>query len=262
MSNRPEFIPNSGICYGLNPEDEKFVTTDGFEHPLTGYGYRESDFPSTADLNIMTLGCSYAFGYGLNREQTWSQLVADNLCRTLGQSTANWNFGAPGGSNDLIQRQATIMLRKFKPDILLVAFTQAARREHWISYNRYYVVRPKAKPRRSWSPRRAEVQKDIERISNRGNDELRMYLSLKAVSALAQQVDCRFFFTYSTYEQEPSFHEYVDDDNYIGKVFPRFDRAGDGQHPGPLSNKALAVLTVNRILETYLPKKCNSKIAN
>lgn len=132
--DRPGFIHPGQVSFGFEVPGREFVTTDGFVHKLDDQGFRLAERkPGKRDLTILVLGCSFAFGYGLPREQTLGAQMARLLQILLGRRVFDINLAVPGASNDYISRQLSESIECLRPDIVFVAFTQASRVEYWAS---------------------------------------------------------------------------------------------------------------------------------
>lgn len=248
MSKRPGFIHYGGVGRAFAAERRTFVTTDGFVHDLDKNGFRFTHSPGNAELRVLTIGCSFSFGYGLPYPQIASARIARLLEEGLGKLTADINLSVPGTSNDYIIRQLFEVAELMKPHVIFVAFTQPARREFWWREDKHYSIRPRAAEKDEWSDRRRELQHDLERIENQWNDLRRLYLAVRTCALIARSINAAFVYTYATFRKTPPIQEWMSPSGFIGFVYPRIDLAGDSAHPGPRSNQLLALAVVSKLM--------------
>ena len=76
--------------------------------------------------NVMVLGCSHTFGIGSSTEELWVNRLEQKLANPR---LRFWNLGQPGASGDLIVRILYATEKILFPDIVLVCWPHATRRE-------------------------------------------------------------------------------------------------------------------------------------
>jgi hypothetical protein len=244
---RPSFVHPAAFGHGFNSEDGSpiFVGVDGISHPLTEEGFRPTTGPAWGSdpqaVRVLALGCSYVFGYGLDVAQSWPEAFASIVRGAFGLSCEVRNLGVPGASPDYVARQALEGLEAAAPHILLVAFPQKERREYWLSYSRAYSVRPGADPNVNWSEKRVEIQRAREALANHANDSQHLYQAVRTVQACCRLSGTVLLHTYASVAETPAIEDWLDGSSYIGAPFPKLDFAEDGLHPGPMSNRFLAL---------------------
>ena len=72
-------------------------------------------------LRLMTLGDSSIYGVMVNDGQVFSDVAAQSLGRSLGRTVDVVNGGVPGYSSEQARRLYDARLRKYKPDVLVIA---------------------------------------------------------------------------------------------------------------------------------------------
>jgi len=93
-------------------------------------GYRCPEFPTTSLVgkrNVVVLGCSHTFGVGSSEDELWVNMFQKRLADP--KRYRFWNLGQPGASGDLIVRILYATEKILFPDIILVCWPQASRRE-------------------------------------------------------------------------------------------------------------------------------------
>ncbi len=96
-----EMIENNKL-YNDKLINKVFYNEHAIEYKYNSIGYRSEEFGSH---NIMTLGCSYTFGTGLNIEQTWPYMLSNKM------SMSYANLSYPG---DSMQGQVIKAFQYFK----------------------------------------------------------------------------------------------------------------------------------------------------
>lgn len=75
-----ELSPGNGVTKNLQGYD--------VEYNYNSYGYRSDEFHK--DTEILILGCSQTFGYGINKEDSWGEIFAKNINKSCA------NLAEPG----------------------------------------------------------------------------------------------------------------------------------------------------------------------
>lgn len=244
----PNYIHCGRLGLGYQSDDGSriFKGTHGIFHALNESGFREMGERAAVQqgaVRIVAIGCSYTFGYGLDITQTWLWKFADLIENIFSCKTQCINLAVPGASNDYIVRQVTELAEALNPHIVLVAFAQKERLEHWNSSSKVYSIRPGAPSNPRWSEERIELQKTAEKFSTRSNDFRRLYQAVQSTSALCKVGNAMLLYSYASVTDTPSTEIWAPTDGYVGIPFPKLDLAGDGLHPGPKSNSHLALKT-------------------
>ena len=118
------------VCIDDEGADPK--PTDCIYH-FNSLGYRGEEFDPAARLKIFVAGCSYAFGLGVEHEQTWPVLVKKSLAGKLDLPLDQinlQNFSQVGASNGYIARTIIRQCDRVRPDLAIVAFTHLERSEY------------------------------------------------------------------------------------------------------------------------------------
>jgi len=204
-------------------------------------GYRCPEFDVAADIRIVAIGCSHAFGLGLPQEAIFHELFAEWLREKSGKSVVLWNLAKCGASNDYISRLLYLAVPQLDPQIVLINFTHVARREYVSVQNSPMSYNPRITPTDA-------VTRDIFRhfaaLSSQFDDQLNFFKNCKAVEhVLSGRV-----WLYSRRvgkELDAMAAEvmaaHMDLRRFAGRL-PLVDRGRDGGHPGPESHRQLAQL--------------------
>jgi hypothetical protein len=108
----------------LNP---KYHNKD-INYTFNAHGYRSEPFDTDSDLKILTLGCSVAFGTGVDDKDVW--------CNNISNKAKVYNISIPGASADLNAISLYQLIDIIKPNIVLWSPTNPGRR----LVNRYFLT--------------------------------------------------------------------------------------------------------------------------
>ena len=209
----------------------KFQHYKNIIYKINSKGYRCSEFDEKSDYTIVCLGCSIVFGYGLPKNMIFHELLSDRIQFQKNCSITNFNLGVPSGSNQLIARLASVVIKILKPNLLIVNYTYAQRREYVSNEGKYY-------------PYFSKGQKDVElfpfkhfnNLSNSCDDLIQSYLHMDHVKNIAKANNINYL--WSTIDENLEKISGLDKENYVG-FFKNFDFARDGMHPGQISNQKM-----------------------
>jgi len=100
-----------------DPIKKKLLKKNGWidskiEYKFNKHGFRCSEF-SSSKKGIMFLGCSFTFGVGLPKEDTWAYQLSQEL------KLKEINLSCGGGSSDYCVRMCFIWLAELKPSIVV-----------------------------------------------------------------------------------------------------------------------------------------------
>lgn len=233
------------------------------KYRLNSRGYRCDEFDKPHDISVVTLGCSFSFGWGIEKEETFAHLFSKRLEEHTGLRVANWNLSLPGRSNDYISRMTLIAQRILKPDFLLASFSFMDRREYFHKELGNFNYVPHLMQRiEQYHPEFAKIGKDIYNVQHYKEDHLNFYKNYKLTEMTCKLNDIKFFYT----KTSENWHSVASIENnnttldvgrkpligtdpltFIG-YWPALDATTD-QHPGPKSNQMIADLFWKKYLE-------------
>ena len=90
--------------------------------------YRPISEPS--DFNIMTLGCSNAYGAGLKQNEVFDYIIKSEIEKDYNIKVSNWNLGSPGKGPDHCKIIFNEWAPKLKPNIAIF---------WWPNFSRYFM---------------------------------------------------------------------------------------------------------------------------
>jgi hypothetical protein len=250
------FLPLTGLPPTSYPAGEvrEWWLTDTLEgykqrggHPVYGerdvqyqfnsQGYRCAEFDAQADIRILAIGCSYVLGLGLAQGDLFHERFATQIQAGLSKGAVTWNLAVSGASNDYIARLLSLAAPRLNPQIVLVNFTHAPRREYISVENRQIHFSP------SFTPQGDEIAKDIfghlSALISPHDDLINFFKNYKLVESILSG-RCWLFSHITPSDFEPIAH-HMDLRRFVGQL-RSVDRARDGMHPGPESHRILAGL--------------------
>ena len=80
--------------------------------------FRQSTF-TPSDFNIMTLGCSNAYGYGLKNEEVFDFIIKQEIEKDYNIKVSNWNLSLPGKGPDHCKIIFNEWAPKLKPNLAI-----------------------------------------------------------------------------------------------------------------------------------------------
>ena len=112
------YSPNSSARY-VTPEFDYTAEINRF-----GFrGPKDIETPTAETFNVLMVGDSFTFGWGLAYEDTWPALVEERL-RAEGLQARIFNLGKPGSSpalySDLVERASQLL----EPDLIIINILQ------------------------------------------------------------------------------------------------------------------------------------------
>lgn len=183
-------------------------------YKLNSYGFRSDEFfEEECRESITFLGCSNTYGSHLHKENTWSYLVANEL------NLKEINLGICGGSLDSAFRVYNEWQPIHKSKITCLFIPPGSRMET-IRHGRWNNIGQWTLDRTDTS---AETRLFIADLLSDISQEVRTDRNIAAIKYIAQETQSKLIVM-----------------NY-NEVFVSFvDKARDGLHPGPKSNRFLA----------------------
>lgn len=101
-------------------------------YTFNSLGYRGAERDPTAKARILTSGCSYTFGEGLDYDEAWVTRFVSLYARHHGLAAEEVdliNLAQGGASNDYIARTVVPHLERVEPELVVILFTYKNRVE-------------------------------------------------------------------------------------------------------------------------------------
>lgn len=223
------------------------------------HGYRSPELDCDGKIRMLSIGCSYGFGYALPVQFVFHEVVREKLVRELKCDVVNWNLSIGGASNDYIFRTLALCLPRLKPDLTLVNFTWPSRREYICSDGSIYHFLPSVEP--VWSVIRQECYPRLMDLFSAPDNQLNLFRNYKGVSALLQNSEWLFSATRETVFK--ALQPFIELDKFVGgfvKDGKQLDTARDHSHPGPLEHAAMAENYWARMISSGIVERLAQKL--
>jgi hypothetical protein len=195
------------------------------------YTYNELGFRGDSikkeGFKIMSIGCSFTEGVGVNDDETWPAQISKLI-----KNGVNLNFGTAGRSNDFISRCLLTYFDEVKPDLVLIMYTYPHRRE---LYSKEGGIEPYI-PGIKWGfMQETEEGRYIHelntRLQNEYNDFNNWYRTHLLITYFLK--DKNIPFLWNGFRLDNNF---IDENRFDGDYDNFIDYGADLGHPGPLHN--------------------------
>lgn len=218
--------------------DAKKSYNYSIRYKFNSYGYRSDEF-TRSKTNVLTIGCSVAFGNGIPADKRFSAVFASEF------SAADWNMGWPGESVDYVGRILSTVIPILQPDILLVSFPSFCRREFFDAEGRRHDFRP---DNRSSSLVGSKVHKSLLELTSDYQDVANFYKTFKLVELLCK--DIRWLFSIRKHDEAIFNYLNFDTTHKVASI-EKVDVARDGGHPGVQTNLNFGKKLLDKYKELY-----------
>lgn len=221
---------------------DKTFERDGFAFKFNSLGYRCPEFTnSKSDLDVVTLGCSEAMGHNVGVNDRFSAVFCKLLSETTGKSVTDWNMGVAARSNDFIGRSTPSIIRRLRPNILLICFTYLSRREH-IHFNGKTIMYTPGIPKNELPISVWDTWQHFSYLGNHYSDLLNFHKNLALVKQAAELACIPWLYSFVSNEGQ----HLINIPNFVG-FFDHIDYGSDNLHAGVKSNHLLG----ERFFEQY-----------
>lgn len=235
--------------FHLSDKMNNFYTTSGSDNTgLCLYTYNELGFRGDSikkeGFKIMSLGCSFTEGVGVNDDETWpaqfTKLIPNGV---------DMNFGAGGRSSDYIVRCLLTYFDLIKPDLVLIMYPQTFRREIYTSDNG---IEPFI-PTHSWgflkeTEEGVKIQNNLTEIQNENEDFINWYKNHLLITYFLKDKKCNWLWN-GLRNIPKEFNEY---NRFDGAYNDFIDFGVDGGHPGPKHNKNYSIELYNHLVNNFI----------
>ena len=249
----PEGFEISSFKFKLDERKNKIFKTSGSDNTgLCTYTYNELGFRGDSikkeGFKVMSFGCSNTEGVAVNDNETWStqftNLIPDGV---------NMNFGAGGRSNDFITRCLLTYYDVIKPDLILIMYTNAPRRE---IYTKDCGIEPYM-PGASWgflseTDDGIKTQEHLSYLQNDNEDIINWYKNHLLIKYFLESKKCKWIWNGWWVPKDYKDNTIRFDGDYGNFI----DKGVDNGHPGPRHNKTYANNLhqyIKNIFPNYLP---------
>ena len=189
------------------------------------------------DINstyVLVCGCSNSAGYGVHKEQMYSQLLQEHLGIPV------YNISIPGSGCDFISLNTSLWIDNYpiKPSLVVLQWIDPTTRMFYQCDDSIYVLGPWTIDENHWHDlwrkepmARKLYRESLSTLFNR-SVEFRQNLVTKLKELNIPVLEYNF----------------IADDSVWGNYIPTIDRASDNSHIGPLSHSLFADTIYNQIM--------------
>jgi len=213
-------------------------------YEMNKYGYRASKpFETVPQYNVLTLGCSWTMGIGVERDFTWPSLLGDELGRVH-------NYGMYGASPSFVAKTFYKFLNsELTPDVTLIMWPGFSRRDYLTAEGEYRKIGGFRKAH-SADPVWKNEEEDLLflQLRNDNQDLMEFWEAYNFVETLSRLYRVKTFHTVAGYYYEV-FKTLESNLAYTLNYDRFFDpkdcyrndlKAADKEHPGPEWHKKFA----------------------
>lgn len=211
-------------------------TTGLCKYTYNELGFR-GDSPTKSGFRIMSIGCSLTEGVGVNNDETWPAQITK-----LVPNGVNLNFGHGGRSNDYIARCLLSYYDLIQPDLVLIMYTEAHRREFYTpdgGVEPFHVEK--------WGYFNETIEgklhhQSLINLSNKESNFQNWYKNHLLIKLFLENKKCNWL-----WNGWFAANDYSDENRFDGDYYPFIDYGVDGKHPGPETNKCYATKLYSHI---------------
>jgi hypothetical protein len=235
----------------LNKHQNRKHIVSGCEYTNNELGFR-ADSIYKEGLKIMSIGCSNTSGIGVGDKDTWPALLSSMI-----PNSVNINLGVGGRSNDYICRTLLTFYDFFKPDLVIILYTNLHRREIYTEENGVEGFIPThANGYFSETPNGIRKQSMLFKLQNDNEDYINWYKNHMLIKLFLESKKCNWIWDASNMVRT-----HYTDDNMFDKDYCHLtdetpskliDYGTDYVHPGPKHNLYYATALYDYIIHNSL----------
>ena len=125
-----DFLSDNLITFPqyVNQNIDKMATdkSGNINYKMNEHGFRSTSITESSNFNILTLGCSWTIGLGVEQEKIWPTLIQDKF-----EDSTLWNYSMYGTSTEYIAKQYyKVLSNGYKPDLVLLLWPGFSRRDY------------------------------------------------------------------------------------------------------------------------------------
>lgn len=101
------------------------------DYNMNEHGYRSNSLNQLSEYNILTLGCSWTMGVGVNNERIWPSVIGGRFDSDISKNCRVFNYSMYGTSTSYISKILyKITKSHFVPDVVLIMWPGFSRRDY------------------------------------------------------------------------------------------------------------------------------------
>lgn len=210
--------------------------TGKIEYKMNEHGYRSKPLKGKHDMNILTLGCSWTMGVGVDNDKIWPSMIGKQFDNSI-----VFNYGMYGVSCSFISKLCYKILHSgIVPDLILVMWPGFSRRDYINKDGEYRKIggfRMAHNDDVVWRNREEDL--NFLELQNDYQDINEFWLSYKFLESLCNNFGIKVHHTivgyyYEIFEKHYEYlKSFIDEDNFFipKSVYKNDLKAVDGEHP-------------------------------
>jgi hypothetical protein len=187
-------------------------------YDMNEHGYRSNSIKEKSDFNILTLGCSWTMGIGLNVDETWPMLIGNEFGKTF-------NYSMYGVSTSFVAKTFyKFVSSQFTPNLVLIMWPGFSRRDYMKddgSFKKVGGFRTAHSKDIVWKNETEDLL--FLELRNDYQDLMIFWESYKFVETIAKLYNIKIFHKVAGY-----YHGFFEPKN----CYKNDKLARDGEHPG------------------------------
>lgn len=233
LSNKIITFPNykDKVLYSLSTDNSNKI-----EYRMNEHGYRSESLTKKGKLNILTLGCSWTMGVGVDNDKIWPSLIQKKY-----EDSVVCNYGMYGTSTEFLAKQyCRIIESGYEPNIVLILWPGLSRRDYLDEEGRHIKLFGwrTAYHQDPVSKGRPDIDLAFVTLQNDYQDLNVFWSSYKFVQSITPK-NTKVFHSIAGYYYEifdkhfESIKEFIDLDNFFipSNCYQNDRGAVDGSHP-------------------------------
>lgn len=235
--------------FNADNEHRAKLVSDDISYVFNECGYRSDALEIRKDINVMTVGCSRAFGLGVPVQNRYGTVFCQLLRNATGQTVADWNLSWPGTSCDYVWRTIAGFVPHLRPSIVLVGFPRLGRREFFDATGEIYAYLPAVVPD---SLKKREAYSALQTLTSDYQDLVCFMKNFHLVRNVLQEHKVKWLYSVA----ELDFDVYLKAISSFDEVLrvecvKTLDNARDGEHPGVRSHEDHAAKIFSKFQKQY-----------
>lgn len=213
-------------------------------YEMNNYGYRASKpFKTVPQYNVLTLGCSWTMGIGVDNDLIWPTIIGDRLGRVH-------NYGMYGASTSFVAKTFYKFINsEITPDVALIMWPGFSRRDYITEAGEFRKIggfRAATNEDPVW--RNSEEDLLFLQLRNDNQDLMVFWEAYQFVEALSRLYRIKTFHTiagyyYEIYENlKPKLEKTINYSTFyeLKDCYQNDHKAADKQHPGEVWHRSFA----------------------
>ena len=211
--------------------------SNNIKYKMNEHGYRSSSPINYSEYNVLTLGCSWTMGIGVENEFIWPTLVHNKI-----NKGALFNYGMYGVSTSFISKTLfKFVSSQFIPNLVLIMWPGFSRRDYLTDTGQYRKIggfRKAHKKDPVWKNNEEDLL--FLQLQNDNQDLMKFWEAYNFVEIISRLYGIKIFHTVTGYyydvfsELKTNLDYTINYDRFFDPVdcYKNDKQAQDNEHPG------------------------------